>query len=441
MNNINIKENIDLSQIDLEKKISDLEDNLAQQANKFTDISRIGTVITSIFDLDRILPMVMESALTLSKAEVGQMIVFNDDGSIEDSVCWGISQEVTKLIRNKDNICLWDYIRASGEWLKIEDLRNNPDWELKSDKAHIKSLVAAPLFSKNRIVGALAIANKIDGDNFTSEDLYILEIIARFATVAVENSHLHDEALEMQKLEADIDMARQLQSMLMPEKTVEFDGLKINAHNTMAKQVGGDFYDIVQLSRSKYILIIADVSDKGFPASLLMTSSRSLLRAYAIETSSLSEIIANVNEQLCGDSGALKGMFVTLIMVCLDFEKNEIKAVNAGHPPGWIRYPDGKIAEMKTGGPFVGQFQGLEYKEQILPLVPGSRMFLYTDGIFECVDNQGNMLGISGIRSFFEKHVNDTPEVFESEIKKLMIEYSVDPERIDDTTYILVDFK
>lgn len=426
---------------DLVRDISDLEDKLAKQVNLFTDISRIGTVITSIFDLDSILPMVMESAITMVKAEVGQMVVFEENGGIEGSVCWGITREVTGSIRNNKDICLWDYIFEKKEWLKISDLGDNPEWELKPGSAHIKSLMAAPLFSQKRIVGAIVIANKIDDNDFSEEDYFILEIITRFAAVAVENSYLHGEALAKQRLEADIDMARQLQNLLMPDKLIENEKLKVTAYNAMAMQVGGDFYDIVQLSRNKFILVVADVSSKGFPASLLMTSARSLIRAYVIETSSLSEIVVNVNEQLCGDSAALKGMFVTLIMVYLDFDNGEIKSINAGHPPGWINYPDGRIAELRTGGPFVGQFKGLNYSEQTLPLVPGSRIFLYTDGIYECVNFEGKMLGISGIRTFFKENKAQPPENFEKRMKQLLETYSVDPERIDDTTYILADIR
>lgn len=441
MSELDIHDGISTDKSELIRNISDLEDKLAKQVNLFTDISRIGTVITSIFDLNRILPMVMESAITMVKAEVGQMVVFKEDGQIEDSVCWGITREVTGAIRDINEICLWDHIFEKGDWLKISDLGNDPVWRLKTGKAHIKSLAAAPLFSQKRIVGAIVIANKIEEDGFSEEDFFILEIITRFAAVAVENSHLHGEALAKQKLEADIDMARQLQSLLMPDKPVENDRLKVSAYNTMAMQVGGDFYDIVQLSRDKLILVVADVSSKGFPASLLMTSTRSLIRAYAIETSSLSEIVTNVNEQLCADSAALKGMFVTLIMVYFDFEKGEIKSINAGHPPGLVNYPDGRVEELKNGGPFVGQFEGLNYSEQTLPLIPGSRIFLYTDGIFECVDSRGKMLGISGVRTFFMENRAEPPENFNKKMKRLLKDFSSDPDRIDDTTYILADLK
>ncbi len=423
----------------LERKITDLEEKLEYQINKFTDISRIGTVITSIIELDRILPMVMESALTMVRAEVGQMVVFDEDGGIADSVCWGITQNVTESIKNQAGLSLWKYIIESSSWLKLEDLSSDPDWRLEVEHAHINSLVAAPLFAKNRIVGAIVVANKIDGDCFDEDDDFVLETIARFAAVAVENSTLYAQALLKQKLDVDLDMARQLQHTLMPEKKMIFDGLKVNAYNTMAMQVGGDFYDVVPLSRDKYLILVADVSNKGFPAALLMATTRGLIRAFAHKIESPAELAAMVNNQLSGDSRALKGMFVTMIMIFVDLQNGVLKAVNAGHPPAWISGPDGKVRELKTGGTLMGQFEGFRYSEEIVPLKRGSRIFLYTDGAFESLNSSGKMLGISGLKQFFEENRKESPETFLDKITELLKSYGSDPDRIDDTTLLIAD--
>lgn len=245
--------------------------------------------------------------------------------------------------------------------------------------------------------------------------------------------------MSKQKFKADIETAHQLQDLLMPGGLFENNQLRIAVYNTMATEDGGDFYDFIRLSENRYLLVVADVSNNGFPASLIISSTRGLIRAYSTEFDSLSEIAVNLNEQLCKDSRVLQGMFVTLIIVFLDFKAGEIKSINAGHPPGWIYYPDGDIVELKSGGPFMGQFGGLNYSEQLLPLKIGSRIFLYTDGIYECVNSGGKMLGISGIKAFFRENSHESPEIFEYKMKHLLKAYSDDPDRIDDTTYILAD--
>ncbi|MEE9554826.1 MAG: GAF domain-containing SpoIIE family protein phosphatase [candidate division Zixibacteria bacterium] len=424
-----------------EQKIADLEEKIALQANKFSDISTIGTVIATIMDLDRILPLVIESTLSIVSAEVGHMVIYDDNGGTVSSISWGISKEITDSIRNNDGVAISDYIYESKEMIEIDNLVADLHWSMDSESAHITSLIALPLSAQNLVLGAIFVANKIGKPSFDEDDLFSLQMIARFAAVAIENSNLHARAVAQQKIEAELEMAKQTQKALMPDNYIEFDQLRIRAYNIMAMQVGGDFYDVVRISDDKFLLVVADVSSKGFPASLLMSSARSLIRAYAMKTDSPAEVMANVNEQLCNDSGGLKGMFVTLIMVYFDFKKGILKAVNAGHPPGWIGMPDGTIQELKQGGPFIGQFDDLKYTEQTLPVSPNSKIFLYTDGAFECVDKNGKMLGLDGLRKFYKNNHHLPGETFINKMTEMLSKYSVDPDWIDDTTYLLAEIK
>ena len=285
------------------------------------------------------------------------------------------------------------------------------------------------------------IFSKIESDFFEDNDLLSLEKLAGFAAVAVENSEIHKKKLAQQKLDAELAMAREVQRTLMPQKTLDLGCLMLHAHNRMALQVGGDFYDIIQLSPHKFLLMVADVSSKGLPAALLMTSTRSLVRAFANEFSDLPTIAHNVNRQLCRDSDNLRGMFVTMILICFDFESSVIKSVNAGHPPGLLRYPDGKIAELKIGGTFFGQFDYMEFFEDCQPLVLGQRLFLYTDGAYECVNDHKEMLGLSGLKEIFKKYGSGTTEGFMEQLNLTLSQFSSDPERIDDTTYLIADVR
>jgi len=441
MKNSILDETRDLDIEVLKVKIAELEVKNAEQANKYSDISTIGTVITSIMDLDRILPVVMESLLSIINAEVGRMVIYDDNGKVASSISWGISEEITDAIVNNENVNICDYIYKTREMLEVYDMATDIHWSVKTESAHITTMMALPLSARNKTVGAIIVANKIDSQHFVEEDLFSLELIARFAAVAIENSALHARAVAQQKMESDLEIARQLQKALMPDNVMNFDRMWINAYNSMAMQVGGDFYDVVEINPDKYILIVADVSNKGFPASLLMSSTRSLIRAYAKENDSPSEVMGNVNEMLCSDSGVLKGMFVTLIMVYLDFKEGVMKAVNAGHPPGWVTMPDGSISDLKSGGPFVGQFEGQNYIEQTLPLTSGTRIFLYTDGAFECVDNTGKMLGIGGLKQFYQENHNLPARDFIENLTEILGKYSADPDWIDDTTYLLAEIK
>jgi serine phosphatase RsbU (regulator of sigma subunit) len=421
--------------------ISILEDCLAEQANRFSEISRVGTVVASLLDLNRVLAVVMESALAMTKGEVGQIALFNDDTEVEPSICWGISPKVAALIKNKSGLCLWEQVRQSGESIKVDNLRTDQEWKLGSVEVNITGFLVVPFKAQEHLVGAVIVANKIEAPQFDDNDLYSLEMLGCFAAVAIQNSVLHAQALAKQKMDAELEMARQIQRTLMPQRIVEFDSLSVMTHIKMALQVGGDFFDIIEISPGKYVLVVADVSSKGMPAALLMTSTRSLIRAYAEEPLDLVGLVKSVNYQLSRDSAELKGMFVTLILVYNDFQAKIIRTLNAGHPPGFLRYPDGTITEIKVGGPFIGQFENFEFREQALPLVPGTRLFLYTDGAFECFDKKGQMFGLAGLRHFFAQNCGLPSQEFIEKMLLILEKYSSDKAGMDDITLLLADLR
>jgi phosphoserine phosphatase RsbU/P len=419
--------------------IAVLEDRLIAQADRFEEIYRVGTVITSLLDLDRVLATVMESALAMTSAEVGQIAIFKDDSNAGIDISWGLSKTVVNQLVNQQGIDLWESIRETGLSYKVDVLESDPEWRLQSHEFNITGFLAVPFKTQNRLVGAVIVANKTEEPIFNVDDLFSLEMLGCFAAVAVENSFLHSEALAKQKMDAELDLARQIQKTLMPRTNVNFDRLAILTHNKMALQVGGDFQDIIEVAPGKYFLVVADVSSKGVPAALLMTSTRALIRAYADESIDLPRVIKNVNIQLSKDSAELRGMFVTLILICIDLEAGVIKSLNAGHPPGFLRYPDGAIKELKTGGPFIGQFDTLEFREEVLPLMPGMRLFLYTDGAFECFDRKGRMFGLAGLRSFFAENCFRTADELIANMLVVLDKYSANPQAIDDTTLLLAD--
>jgi sigma-B regulation protein RsbU (phosphoserine phosphatase) len=421
--------------------ISELEERLLEQSEKYTDIARVGTVITSLLELNKILPAVMETALQMVKAEVGHIVLFDSRIEKLTQVSWGLSPKLVDSIRNSAGESLREHIERAGKSLKIDSFDRKTDWKMDNILAHINNLLVVPLKTQNHAVGAMLVANKAGGGRFEDDDIFSLEMLGSFAAVAIDNGILHEQALARQKMESELEMARHVQKTLMPKKIVDLGNLSVVAHNQMAMQVGGDFYDIIELSPKRYILIVADVSSKGLPAALLMTSTRSLIRAYADETSDLSQIIKNVNTQLCKDANELREMFVTLMAVLIDFDEKVIRSVSAGHPPAFLRYPDGTIMELKIGGPFLGQFDNLEFQQECHPLVNGSRLFLYTDGAFECADEHGKMLGLASLRRFFAGESHLSSERFIAHLREILDRYSCSESNIDDTTYLLADVR
>jgi len=422
-----------------EQRLVDLEDKLEDQINNILDLSRIGTVFTSLLDLNMILPMLIETALRIVKGEVGEVVIFDYNNEIK-SVNWGLSPAIIKRIKTENGINIIDHVKRSGDTLILNDLEFTEDSNSSMSKKNIKSILCAPLKTKEKIVGAITIANKENQQEFDADDKFSLELLGNFAAVAVMNVELHEEALVKQKMEHELDLAEQVQRTLMPEKNRKYDDIKVFAYHDQAGQVGGDFYDIIKLSDKRYLAVIADVSSKGMPAALIMASVRSYIRVVAEKMDSLAELVSKINNLLCDDVQKLGGMFVTMFFCVIDLNTNKLYSVNAGHPPGYL-IRDEKIEELKTGGIFVGQFSDVKYKENTTELKPGDKLIVYTDGLFECVDSEGEMLGLSGLLKFLLAYSETPWDEFTQEIKNLLKKYSYDHGRIDDTTLVKIEVK
>ena len=295
----------------LEQRLGQLEESLDDQINKVVDISRIGAAFTSTLDLDTVLPMVIETALRHLKGEVGEVLVFNYKGQPK-SISWGLTTNIINSIKTDKIENLIDEVKRTGEPLVLNNLSQQISGLVANIAINIKSIIIAPLKAQEGTIGVISIANKEDDEDFISEDIFSLEMIGSFAAVAVKNAELHQEALAKQKIEHELQLAEHVQSTLMPEKRIEYDDLSVSAYYNMAGQVGGDFYDIMNLGNGKYLVVVADVSNKGVPAALIMTSVRSYVRAVADNLVSLADLASKVNRHLSRDIEKLGSMFVTM---------------------------------------------------------------------------------------------------------------------------------
>jgi sigma-B regulation protein RsbU (phosphoserine phosphatase) len=423
----------------LEQRLAQLEESLDDQVNKIIDISHIGAAFTSTLQLDMILPMVIETGLKLVRGEVGEVLIFSYNGAPK-SVSWGLTTEIIKNVPTDKADDLIELVKQTGEAVMLNDIEYPSSRKEGSRSINLHSIIVVPIKSQHDPIGVISIVNKEDGEEFDSNDKLSLELIGNFAGVAIKNAELHQEALTRQKLEHELQLAEQVQTTLMPEKKIECAKLTVYAYYDVAGQVGGDFYDFIDLGEGRYLVVVADVSNKGVPAALIMTSVRSYVRAAAENTTNLCEIAALINKHLSRDIEKLGSMFVTMFFGLIDTATNKLYSVNAGHPPGIIINKD-RFVKLKVGGTFIGQFADLTFTQKECDIISGDRLIIFTDGIFECVNSSGQMLGLENAFKFFKFHRNSSWDEFAADLRKLMIEYSFDQGRVDDTTLLMIEIK
>ena len=201
-------------------------------------------------------------------------------------------------------------------------------------------------------------------------------------------------------LQNELNIARQMQQSILPAQFPRGPDFQVYASMTPARNVGGDFYDIVHLEDNRIGVAIADVSDKGVPAALYMMSSRTLLKGAAIGCESPSQVLDEVNSLLQDDSDT--GMFVTLFYGIYDPATNEFTYANGGHNPPLIVHADGSSTVLAmTGGVVLGVVPSIQYEQTTIALSPGDTILLYTDGITDATNEEGEFFGLERLQATF----------------------------------------
>ena len=221
-----------------------------------------------------------------------------------------------------------------------------------------------------------------------------MESLAAQAAPAVRVGQLvreqEAEVRSRERLEQELQVAKLIQQHFLPRSLPDLPGWQVDAYYQSAREVGGDFYDCIELEGGQVGLVIGDVTDKGVPAALVMAATRSVLRAAAQRLLDPGEVLARVNEQLCPDIP--ENMFVTCLYGVLDPATGQLRFANAGHNLPCLR-SGSRVVELRATGMPLGLMPGMRYDEAVAVLDPGSQILLYSDGVVEAHDQEREMYG------------------------------------------------
>jgi serine phosphatase RsbU (regulator of sigma subunit) len=208
-----------------------------------------------------------------------------------------------------------------------------------------------------------------------------------------------------ERIEQDLRLARSIQQASLPEEVPALQGWQISPYYQPAREVGGDFYDFIELDDGRLGIVVGDATGKGVPAALVMASSRSMLRAVAQSSNySPGDVLGSVNDSLVTDIP--RNMFVTCFYAILDPNKGSLGYANAGHDPPYVRR-GGECEELRARGMPLGLMPNMSYEEKEIVLEEGEAAFFYTDGLLEAHDPKGEMFGFPRLRELVAEHAEE----------------------------------
>jgi sigma-B regulation protein RsbU (phosphoserine phosphatase) len=290
------------------------------------------------------------------------------------------------------------YLRQARSPLNVErKIASNRPLPLSPDETDALGTVGAslvvPFIRKSQLLGFICVGPKRDADFYTSRDLELLDTLADHASLAIENARLYVETVEKQKMERELEVAREIQHHLLPKSFPGIPGLEIGAVNKPSKHVGGDYYDVIALSPSRIGVVIGDVSGKGVPAALLMASLQSSLRGEAAPEVSPASLISSLNRVIYKQTSAVA--FVTIFYGVIDFEARTITYCNAGHSPPLILRADLTSVMLDQTDMVIGIDPDAPYRNNQVRLHLNDLLFLYTDGITDELNDKDEPFGES----------------------------------------------
>ncbi len=262
----------------------------------------------------------------------------------------------------------------------------------------VHSALVGPLTYRRKCLGVLAVANGPSTTPFTAKDLGLFHTISEQSAFALTNEIVYLEANEKKRLDHDLEIAREIQSILLPSSPPPVPGYELSGINIPARQVSGDYFDYLVVDEHRTGVAIADVSGKGVPASLIMAMCRSVIRSQAPEKTSPADVLHRVNRQLYPD--IKEDMFISMIYLILDGQTNDVCIARAGHDPPYLyRAATGNIETINPKGMALGIDSGEVFDRVCgdfhFQLEKDDCVLLYTDGATEALDQDGQEFGVA----------------------------------------------
>jgi sigma-B regulation protein RsbU (phosphoserine phosphatase) len=388
--------------------------------------------LNTIFDIGS------ELNATLDREKIGSLVGFAVMGELLVNKCAIYLKEEEKLFRL---ICKGvDLPEHDGgelgdptEPVLLEDTDRFEEYREKG------LAVVVPMRMQQKTKGMMLVGSKISGGRFDEADLEFLKTLGNQAMTAIENARLFEEALEKQRMEEELNLARSIQQGMLPKALPQPEGYEIAGNNISSREVGGDYYDIIPIDAQRFGIAIGDVAGKGAGAALLMANLQASLQALVPGGMGIDEMMSRINNQVYRNTAPDK--FITFFYGELDVSNHTLTYCNAGHNfPLHIR-KSGEFKELSEGGLILGMMPEVVYRTAKIPIAPSDRIVLFTDGVTEAMNKEEEEYGETRLKDFILGHPESTVTQLMDGVVEAVKDFTGKESQADDMTMVVIKRK
>ncbi len=347
--------------------------------------------ISSRKPLQELLDQIIDSSKKLLIAEAASLLLFDKESGtlIFHTIAGGKSSSLkTKALKLGEGIGGW--VAHKKESLIINDCYSDLRFSKEFDIAtgyHTRNMVCVPMVNRNTLVGVIQVINKKDNKSFTREDLELFEALSAQCAVAIENAHLIELEIKAEQTKHEMDTAWRIQQRFLPEKLPSIKNVEMCIKLKPAKEIGGDYFNVIKIDEDNFLFFIADVSGKSISAALIVSTLYSFLQFYFIVQKSAFnpvEFVQTFNRFLIASTTSDK--FATAWFGFYNQTTQSMISINAGHnPPYFINSDSGSFNTLDEGGMILGSLD-FPYVSETIFLNKGNIIVYYTDGIPEAMN-------------------------------------------------------
>jgi len=331
-------------------------------------------------------------------------------------------------------------LKDGGEPMGFDELCLRSDNDPHLEKLRVLNpVLMIPFCYRDECLGILVLSEKLTKTSFSTEDMTILSVLSDHAAVAFENARLYEEMLEKQRMEEELGVAREIQTHLLPKESPSTDRFELAGYNLPSKEVGGDYYDFIQLEENKLGIAIGDIAGKGIPAALLMSNLQAALRISAVQAKTTHDVMDMINAHITATTSAEK--FATFFYSVLDSENLTMEYTNAGHNFPVLCRANGEHHVLKEGGVIIGILPDAIYEHKNIQLKSGDAVIMYTDGITEALNSHDEEFGEHRLITIAKKAMHLSAKQILDLILESVVDFTHGYLQTDDLTLVILKVK
>ncbi len=411
------------------------------EREKLVRLYEITKAINSELHKEKLLEMIMDAAIELTKAERGCIFIIEENKPNKLEIARNLDRSDIKAEDFKLSQSVIQTVLTKGKAVITTNAQEDKRFagSISVRDQQLRSVLCIPFLVKSKVLGVVYLDHRFVEVQFSQPDVHLLEVFAEQAAIAIENARLYEELQQKERISFEIETAALIQQQLLPTQAPEIKGLKIAGNTIPAHKVGGDYYDFIPLETDPNFLYICigDVSGHGIAAGLIMVMIRSIFHALIPHKLSTKEILVEANKILF--TSIPKNMFLSLNLLRWNAFAQKLTYTSAGHE--FLIHYQAKTQKSYTimaGGVVLGPKKEIatHVQEKELQMSPGDMLLLYTDGVTEALSEDGKLFTLKRLQSLVEKYGDLDPQELIDKILARLRKYLGTQDQEDDITLV-----